>query len=361
MRIRIQRWRRLSLAALILVFFATSVVAAEPFGSGSYSAGAQAAKDSRAGPAGTGVDAHEPGFGFMVLFSTSGEGPGLEDFKKDIDILAENGQQWVRMGIVGWEIMEVWGHERNILWDEPALKEYEAAIDYANSKGLSIFLITADADNNPDTAFDDYKVTLRQFWDTLARRFADKVDVWQVYSESDSAHFRLLSEPIEDITPEYLSDLGSMLAIARESIKAANPEVLLTTTTMGWPMSDEIQDRWHEYFDGISQHLDVISLDVYPADDEEEIELLPVRINETKRRYGKPVIIAEIGLQVAGQWTTEDQRIFVPAAIEAAKKAVPLAIIVFQLRDEGTNAFGLIRENRVPRPSFSAAIDVMRY
>ena len=297
----------------------------------------------------------------MVLFSTSGHGPDLDDFKKDIDLLAANGQEWVRLGIVGWDIMEVSGPGRKILWDEPALKEYDAAIDYVKSKGLSILLITADAENNPDTTFDEYKVTLRQFWDTLAQRFADKVDVWQVYSESDTAHFRLVSEPVEDITPEYLFDLGSMLAIARTSIKTVNPRVLLTTTSTGWPMSDERQDRWHEYFDGISQYLDVISLDVYPADSMDEIEMLPNRINDTKLRYGKPVIIAEIGLQVAGEWTSEDQRLFLPAAIAAAKEATPLAIIVFQLRDDGTNAFGLIRENRAPRPSFRAAIEVMRY
>jgi hypothetical protein len=360
MRSRIQPSRRYRLAILILVVVATSITAAAPSNGGNTS-GSMTAESSLVGPAISGAEGLTPGFGFMVLFSTSGNGPSLDNFKKDIDLLAANGQKWVRLGIVGWDIMEVSDPGRTILWDEEALKQYDSAIDYVNSKGLAIHLITADADNNPSTSFDDYKVTLRQFWDTLARRFANKVDVWQVYSESDTAHFRLLSQPVEDITPEYLSDLGSMLAIARTSIKAVNPHVLLTTTSTGWPMSDERQDRWQKYFDGISQYLDVISLDVYPADSFIEIEMLPKRINDTKLRYGKPVIISEVGLQVAGKWTSEDQRLFLSAAIEAAKRAMPLAIIVYQLRDDGGNAFGLIKENGVPRPSFTAAMQVMKY
>lgn len=361
MTFRIQPLRRHSLAVLNLVIVATSITAAAPSGSSGFTSGSSTAESSIVGPSVAGAEGLPPGFGFMVLFSTSGNGPNLEDFKKDIDLLAANGQEWVRLGIVGWDIMEIAGPGRQILWDEAALKEYDAAIDYVNSKGLSIHLITADAENNPATTFDDYKVTLKQFWDTLARRFANKVQVWQVYSESDTAHFRLLSQPVEDITPKYLFDLGSMLAIARTSIKSVNPHVLLTTTSTGWPMSDERQARWQKYFDGIAQYLDVISLDVYPADSFVEIEMLPQRINDTKLRYGKPVIIAEVGLQVAGKWTHEDQRLFVPAAIAAAKKATPLAIIVYQLRDDGTNAFGLIEESRAPRPSFTAAIDVMKY
>ena len=359
MRIGIQSLRRLSLASLLFAFVAVSVVAGAPSGSGGPATGFLMTDGSPVDA--TDTDGSLPGFGFLVLLSTSGNGPDLDDFKKDIDLLAANGQEWVRMGIVGWEVMGVWGQDRKIRWNEPILKEYDAAINYAKSKGLSILLITADADNNPATSFDDYKVTLKQFWDTLAQRYASKVDIWQVYSESDSSHFRLLSQPVKEITPEYLSELGSMLAIARASIKTANPQVLLTTTSTGWPMSDERQDRWNDYFDGISQHLDVISLDVYPADNSEEIERLPQRITDIKLRYGKPVVIAEIGLQVDGQWSEEDQRRFVPEAIEAAKKAEPLAIIVYQLRDHGSNSFGLIREDWTPRPSFPAAIEVMQY
>jgi arabinogalactan endo-1,4-beta-galactosidase len=107
--------------------------------------------------------------------------------------------------------------------------------------------------------------------------------------------------------------------------------------------------------------LDVISVDTYPADNLTEIQKLPIRIADIERRYGKPVIVAEVGLQVAGKWTSEDQARFVPAAIEAAKEAAPLAIIVYQLRDEGRNSFGLIQENRTPRASFPASIRVMKY
>lgn len=302
-----------------------------------------------------------PGFGFMVSFSATGHGPGLDDFRKDIDTLVANGQKWVRLGIIGWEVMAVRDGSRTVHWSENALKQYDAAVDYAYSKGLLIHLVLADAANDPSTSFSDYKAIIKEYWNGIAERYARKVAVWQVYNESDTSHFRLVTQPVTRITESYLQDLASVLKIARDSVKAVNPKALVTTNSTGWPMSDATQDRWHRYFDGIQAHLDAISLDLYPADNLAEIQKLPIRIADAKRRYGKPVIVAEIGLQVAGSWTAKDQSQFVPAAIEALKEAKPLAIIVYQLRDEGDNSFGLILENRTPRPAFSAAIRAMQY
>jgi hypothetical protein len=302
-----------------------------------------------------------PGFGFMVSFSATGHGPGLDDFRQDIDTLVAHGQTWVRMGIIGWEVMGVRGGTRTIQWSESALRQYDAAVDYAYSKGLLIYLVLADAANDPAITFSDYKAIIKDYWDTVAERYAKKVAVWQVYNESDFTHFRLVTQPVTRLTDSYLQDLASVLKIARDSVKAVNPRVLVTTNSTGWPMSDATQARWERYFDGIEANLDVISLDTYPADNLAEIQKLPMRIADAKRRYGKPVIVAEVGLQVAGAWTAEDQSQFVPAAIEAAKEAVPLAIIVYQLRDEGDNSFGLILENRTLRPAFPASIRAMEY
>jgi Glycosyl hydrolase family 53 len=350
---------RFGVAAAILAAVATSLTAASPPGF----SGPQRPADHRYvlwNDSERAEVARRPGFGFHVLFSATGNGPSLGDFKKDIDIVVASGQKWVRFGIVGWEVMGVWG-ERQIHWNEKALKKYDAAINYAYSKGLSIDLITADADNNPQTSFSDYVKTLRQYWRTLAMRYAKKIAVWQVYSESDTSHFRFLTLPIHILSLPYLEQLAFMLKVAREEVRAANPNVLVTTTGTGWPMNDATQEKWHRYFDQISQSLDAISLDMYPADNSTEIQSLPSRIKDIRRRYRKPVIIAEVGLQVAGKWSAEDQRLFVPAAIAAAKKAMPLAIIVYQLRDGRDSSFGLLKQNRQRRPSFPAAIGVMRY
>lgn len=352
-----RRLRQSIVAAGILIGMVLSSTAAAPCGTKApYARPEQSARQTGdALPAGV-----TPGFGFMALFSATGHGPDLNAFKRDIDTIAANGQKWVRMGIVGWEVMGVWG-DREIYWSEEALRKYDEAIDYAKAKGLLIYLVLADADNNPDTALSDYKATVKEYWEVMARRYARKVAVWQVYNESDTSHFRLLTEPVRTLTASYLRDLASMLGIARAAVKAVNPEVLVTTTSTGWPMSDATQNRWQRYFDGIHAQLDVISLNVYPADRFSEIQKLPVRIADAERRYKKPVIVSEVGLQVAGKWDEEDQRLFVPAAIAAAKKVKPLAIIVYQLRDEGNNSFGLLHDNWAPRPGFPAAISVMKY
>ena len=348
--------RMLTVAAAVVVILLATSTAAAPIRTVPASAGA-APQIQLIGPGA----ALSPGFGFMVSFSATGHGPGLEDFRKDIDLLVANRQKWVRLGIIGWEVMAVRGGPRSIHWSEAALRMYDEAVDYAYSKGLQIHLVLADGANDPSTTFADYKAIMQEYWSAIAGRYAKKVTVVQVYNESDSSHFRLVTQPVTRITDRYLQELASVLKIARDSVKAVNPNILVTTNTTGWPMSDAAQSRWHQYFDGIHANLDVISLDTYPADNLTEIQKLPIRIADIERRYGKPVIVAEVGLQVAGKWTSEDQARFVPAAIEAAKEAAPLAIIVYQLRDEGKNSFGLIQENRTPRASFPASIRVMKY
>ena len=339
----------LTAAAAILCSLLATSAAAAPGVSGSAAPGTSAATY------------HEPGFGFMVSFSATGHGPGLDDFRKDIDTLVANGQKWVRLGIIGWEVMSVRDESRSIRWSEAALRQYDEAVGYAHSKGLQIHLVLADGANDPSTSFEDYKAIIQEYWTEMARRYAKRVSVWQVYNESDTSHFRLVTQAVPRLTDAYLQDLASVLKIARESVKAVNPNILVTTNSTGWPMSDATQGRWQQYFDGIHASLDVISLDTYPADNLGEIRKLPIRIADAERRYGKPVVIAEVGLQVAGDWSATDQTKFVPAAIEAAKEAKPLSIIVYQLRDEGSNTFGLIEEDRTPRDSFPASIRVMKY
>ncbi|WGW11718.1 cellulase family glycosylhydrolase [Saxibacter everestensis] len=304
------------------------------------------------------------GFGFTgSLDSRPGAADDIESFKRDVDALVEHGQQWIRFGIIGWQVARVSGDDGHLVWDESRLKVFDEAIAYARQKGLRVFLTTADGQNAAGTA-EAYRTSMREYWTTLARRYAPRVSVWQLYNEVDGSHFRT-DQQLKSMTPEYLAQLKAMLQIGRTAIKEASPETLVTTNTSGWPVDDAMEADWNTFFDAISATLDVIAVDVYPADDTTDIEGLTSRVERISQRYDKPVIVAEVGLQTCrGCWSEADQGRYVAAAVEALKEAEPMAILIYQWRDgkdpDGLNAFGVIHIDRSPKAGFDRIMAAMR-
>lgn len=308
----------------------------------------------------------EPGqteYGFTVSFLPVEESTNkLNGFKRDVDTLVRNDQEWIRFGITGWEVVEDWGNAETMEWNEDALRGYEEAIDYARSKGLSIYLVTADGHMGLDASSAQYRTMMDQYWSVLADRFADDVAVWQIYNEVDAGHYSKSTGFKGRLSGEYLSGLETMLDIGRDAIKGANPDTLITTNTMGWPMSNDTESRWVRFFDAVESSLDVIALDVYPVHYKEEIAKLDARVDRMKERYDKPVIIAEVGLQTCQEcWSEEDQGTFVSAAIRSLAQADPMAVIVYEFRDEkGDTGFGVLRPDWSGKSGFDQIIASMQ-
>jgi hypothetical protein len=301
-------------------------------------------------------------YGFTVSFHPGPDAVNdLEAFKRDVDLLVENGQEWIRFGIIGWEVVENWGDDQSMKWNEEALKRYDQAIAYARNKGLSINLVTADGHMGLDASSAQYRAMMGEYWSTLAARYARDVKIWQIYNEVDAGHYS--KQVAFDGAPSdnYLAGLKSMLEIGRKAIKDAHPETLITTNTMGWPMNDATEKRWVKFFDAVGSTLDVIAIDVYPAHYTKQIAKLSERVDTMENRYGKPVIIAEVGLQTCEEcWSEEDQGKYVAAAIRDLAAADPMAIIAYELRDPPTSTgFGVLHADGSEKEGFDRLINAM--
>jgi hypothetical protein len=103
----------------------------------------------------------------------------------------------------------------------------------------------------------------------------------------------------------------------------------------------------------------VISIDLYPADSEEEIARLPERMDRVRERYGKPIYVAEVGLQTTpDSWTEADQQQYVAAAIEQLRTVELWGIALYELRDHEERAgFGIKHADGSPKLGFR---DVMQ-
>lgn len=302
-------------------------------------------------------------YGFTVSFLPVDNSTNkLAGFKRDVDSLVENGQEWIRFGITGWEVVDHWGNAKTMEWNEQALAGYEDAIAYARSKGLSIYLVTADGHMGLDASSAEYRAMMGQYWSVLAERFADDVAVWQLYNEVDAGHYSKSTVFKGRLSGEYLSGLETMLDIGRDAVKSENPDTMITTNTMGWPMENATEKRWVRFFDAVESTLDVIAIDVYPTHYTGEIAKLDARVERMKKRYDKPVIIAEVGLQTCPEcWSEEDQGNYVSAAIESLAQADPMAVIVYEFRDEkGDTGFGVLRSDWSGKSGFDTIIASMR-
>jgi hypothetical protein len=361
-----QGLRRLVRIGLILTIFAACLTAIElqygsresPDPTGSRKGGLQ----RQDGKETTGLSSGNTGYGFTVSFHPGPDAVNnLSTFKRDVDLLVENGQEWVRFGIIGWEVVETWGDHRSMEWNEPTLKRYDQAIAYARNKGLSINLVTADGHMGLDASNARYRAMMGEYWSTLAQRYAPDVKIWQIYNEVDAGHYSQRTVFDGELSDSYLAGLKSMLQIGRKAIKDPSPATLITTNTMGWPMNDTTEERWVKFFDAVGPTLDVIALDVYPAHYTKQIAKLSDRVEHMKSRYDKPVIIAEVGLQTCKEcWSEEDQGKFVAAAIHDLAKADPMAIIAYELRDPPkSTGFGLLHADRTEKEGFNQIIIAM--
>lgn len=361
--------RRLLRIGLILIVFAACLTVVElqsgirdsPNAIGSPKGGLQG-RLQKGDKETTALSSGDTGYGFTVSFHPGADAVNdLATFKRDVDLLVENGQEWVRFGIIGWEVVETWGDRQSMEWNEPALKRYDEAIAYARGKGLSINLVTADGHMGLDASDAQYRAMMGEYWSTLAERYARDVKIWQIYNEVDAGHYSRTIAFDGELSGNYLAGLKSMLQIGRKAIKDVHSETLITTNTMGWPMNEATEKRWEKFFDAVGPTLDVIALDVYPAHYTKQIAKLSDRVENMKSRYGKPVIIAEVGLQTCKEcWSEEDQGKFVAAAIRDLATADPLAIIAYELRDPPKSiGFGVLHANRVEKEGFDKIINAM--
>ncbi len=272
-------------------------------------------------------------------------------WRADLDILAEHGQTLVRTGIYAWRVAP-----EQKRWDPELAAFFREHLDYPRSLGLSVNLVVPGA---PDWAqsfdFDDYAAACTWFWTQMRKGFGDQVELWQVFNEADHAHYQRFTPATRDVA--YLRELAQLLGKARDTL--GRDGVPVTTNLTGWPLNDEREQEWYLVLDAIGDSLDIISIDLYPADNETEIGRLAERMKRVRERYDRPIFVAEIGLQTTpDSWTEADQQRYLTAAIERLRTIELWGIALYELRDHKSPAgFGIIKADGTEKLGFR---DVMR-
>lgn len=301
----------------------------------------------------------------------------LDTYKNDVDTMAAHQQKWIRLGIPAWVV--AW-------WDTDHLEAgttddaleletidyYSRAIDYARQADMKVYIVLTEGiaqDNSYSQA--EYTEHMEDYWNFIAAHVGDKVDVIQIYNEAQEYHYRFYTDVDEVDRPAYWAGMKTMFDIAGGIFKAANPDVLITANSFGYPANDAAEQNYFEFYDAVAESLDVIALDLYP-ESQDDIDHLPDRITNAETRYNKPVIVSEIGRHGMidaggdGSRTIDGQRQNVVKYMDALRSTSAMATIVYGLRDNGPDDteweanFGIMEYNGDHKDSFDDIMYSMR-
>ena len=307
-------------------------------------------------------------FGFNTHL-TSKEGSWnleIDAFRGNVDELANHGQTWIRFNILRWEAAALSTDGLRIIWNQEELKVYDEAIFYANEKGLKIFLVSTPPAVGQNYSQSDYLSLTKQYYEGLVSRYGSLVDVWQLNNEADIHHWADYGL-LNSLSDEYLGQFAAQVGVAREVIKRADDNAIFTVNVSGWPLDERTENRWYKFLDSLRPYLDAVTLDIYVINDLTEIKRLNQMIDRLAQRYGLGVIIGELGVCTAGNYTQEDQASIIPSAIDRLKKAPLKSIIVYEIQDEGSDRdrdcesnFGIKNADGSKKSSFEKVMNSMR-
>lgn len=289
-----------------------------------------------------------------------------EQFEHDLETLVALGMTWVRLPVVANTVVRTWGFATgSVQLDVDVLDRVRQGARMARERGLKVCLVVADVYDVPQAPEAEFLRNMRQYWGSLARHLAAQVDIWQILNEPDGAHFRTRREVPALRRPAYLRELSRALAAAHAEIAEIDPDVTITTNLYGYPLGDAMERRWVQSLDALAPHLDLITVDAYPALSEYEARELPRRLGRLQERYGKEIAVGEIGLQTCSHCATEDEQARAYAIYLDALQSPSIAVAFFyQLRDDGSGTgegtFGIEREDGSEKPSFDVIREHLR-
>lgn len=287
---------------------------------------------------------------------------------KDLDKVKELGTTWIRCGFPAGDLIKEWRDENwTVLLDQMMLAEFEKFLQKAKSYNLKICFMVVEGYQG-DVSYSFYIQKMKEYWGLIAQRLAKYIDVWQVFNEADGVHYRHYY-PVDELSAHeqnlYYKELASSINTCRTIVHKYNPSTLITTNLYGYPINDEMEARWNNGLNYLNTSLDVITIDAYPQFNEEEIELLPVRLKRLQTKYKKNIMIGEIGLQTCPTcFSEQDQANILKTYVERLDSSYIDTIFLYTLRnweeeDTGEGSFGLLNYNWTPKKSWTSVKEAL--
>lgn len=322
------------------------------------------------------AEAKRTTFGFTThVLTVDGHNHTLSQFKQNVDLLAEKKQTWVRMDLVTHEIAPS-GNGVTINWNKKGLSVYDEAINYARKRKLRVMIASTVPVFAKEYSKEDYQQVAKAYYGFLAKRYKGKVAIWQLFNEPNIHHFRDHSHnPALMDDPNYVSELKAVFQASSQAIKRSDKAANVTTSVSHWVGArppEAFLSQTSVLFDALDESLDLITLNLFPDMSMEEIDRLPTYVKYFKEKYGKEVVIGEIGVSTKPGvgFTESDQARYMGLAIKSLKQGDvrPKVILFYELMDQTIfqspldheNYYGTLYNDGTKKSSFEDIVSIMQ-
>lgn len=285
-------------------------------------------------------------FGFtqhltVVDTETDNQNPAL--FRKCVDRLAASGQQLLRTHIHEWEVVRM-DDAGTLTWNEENLEKYKREIEYAQSKGLKMCLISAVP--SPSKHLDDatYLRVTREFFARMGSEFAGLADTWQLFNEPDMHNIQDYNEVRQpDDFKGFFANRGQLgftveaIKAAAEGIKSTDPNAKTAVNFATTHFKNRAYGIISYFCDQLGDDLDEIQHDLYPGPG--EIEHIPEYIAYFKKKYpDKLVSVGEMGYSTFMGGSGKIQAHLIGNMLEVLSEAEyrPDKVYVYSMTDRGS-------------------------
>lgn len=299
------------------------------------------------------------------MWATTTSNIHLNDFKRIVDELANHNQKWIRTGIANYEVLSGGSTPTSLNWNDSNLQVYEQALSYAKSKGLKVIVVSGFTGYGPFKTLSrsDFNTATGNYFTHLAGRYGKYIDVWQISNEVNTGDYQTGArlEP-SNYPANYLSDLNTMLGVARNAIRTVVPGAQIMVT------SDDSSSNAYPYvpafYSAIKNNIDIIGLDIYPGNTP---SLITQRAAQMHNQFGKPVYVTETGQPTGGTSSEAIQAQYIPTYIVALKQSVAQVGLVYEYEDVSNfgsptsweGSFGIEKGDGSPKSGYTAIMTAM--
>ena len=257
----------------------------------------------------------------------------VERFKRSIDVMRSAGLDSLRFNLFDHYIQQGSATDKFSL-NEEMMRQYDEAISYAHEQGMRITLATNVPEIYGGLPDEQYLKVAAEYFNTLGKRYAGKVNLWQIFNESDAHDFKQYNVR-PHVTPEYAQRLSRVLSVARESVSTFDPNARFSVNVSGWPLSDQATfDRWKVLFDVVHPQIDVLSLNLFPISIH-EADGLGFVCRYFNDAYGKPIQVGELGVSTGStDFSEADQAEIIMHGIASLRRSPAKEVLIYEYSDQ---------------------------
>lgn len=298
--------------------------------------------------------------------------PGYELQPEDLERMAQNGIQWIRIDFA-WGRIEP---EQGALFD---FSYFDMLVEAAHANGIRIAGTLGNGYNTRVRPVSPlwtqkmigphYVAALARYADAVVERYADDVDVWALENELHIAFIHVVLQWREGLFPPIIN--REILRTLSQAVERHDPDSeIVLTISPGFP-------GWQRYLRESAEHFrfDTVGLYSYPSFNAGAPavgfeDLIATQISDARQASGgKDVMIFETGYQTPpddpqtpedeGAQLRENQATYIETMVRSAIDGGAKGVYFYQYLDNPDElipreeVFGLMEPDRTPKPAWT--------